>query len=446
MLSQLVTELDQRILNDPSLVQHLFDELIASQRELGLVFGERPTCPFLRPHIMSRSQYDEVTRAAQTIAVAVEKVVNRALIDPELLKVLDLTDRETWMARIDPGYSRLCVTSRLDAYVADSAFQFLEYNAETPAGVGDQMQLEKGLFGLSYLKQLLQSHAHWRPEPHRRLLASLLVAYREWGGEEESPQIAIVDWQGVATESEFRVLQQYFQAEGYQTMIADPGELSYDGNSLKAGDFRIDILYKRVIIHEFLERCDETHPLAVAYADGRICMVNSFRTKIAHKKALFAILSNPNFAYLFDPDEIEVFRRHVPWTRCLSKGMTTFHGAECDLIELVQREQNRLVLKPNDDYGGHGVFLGWETEADDWERAIALALERPYVVQERVPMKKFSMPAFSDRVRMEEMFIDFNPFLFNNEPEGALIRLSSSSLLNVTSGGGQTALLVLEDM
>jgi hypothetical protein len=127
-------------------------------------------------------------------------------------------------------------------------------------------------------------------------------------------------------------------------------------------------------------------------------------------------------------------------------GRAACHGAECDLIELVQREQNRLVLKPNDDYGGHGVFLGWETEADDWERAIALALERPYVVQERVPMKKFSMPAFSDRVRMEEMFIDFNPFLFNNEPEGALIRLSSSSLLNVTSGGGQTALLVLEDM
>jgi hypothetical protein len=49
-------------------------------------------------------------------------------------------------------------------------------------------------------------------------------------------------------------------------------------------------------------------------------------------------------------------------------------------------------------------------------------------------------------VRLEEMFVDFNPFLFNNETEGALIRLSSSSLLNVTSGGGQTALLVLENM
>jgi hypothetical protein len=43
------------------------------------------------------------------------------------------------------------------------------------------------------------------------------------------------------------------------------------------------------------------------------------------------------------------------------------------------------------------------------------------------------------------MYVDFNPFLFQNEVEGALIRLSTSTLLNVSLGGGQTALLVLED-
>jgi hypothetical protein len=446
MLSSIVTALDERILNDPTLTQDLFDDLIAAQHELGLVFGERPTCPFLRPHIVSRSQYEAIARAARTIAYAFEKLVRQALVDAELLRIFGLTEAEGRMARIDPGYSRLCVTSRLDAYVTETGFQFLEYNAETPAGVGDQMQLEKVLFELTHLKELLQSHAHWRPEPHRQLLAALLTAYREWGGEEQHPQIAIVDWKGVPTESEFRVLQQYFSAEGYETIIADPHELHYDGDYLTAGDFRIDILYKRVIIHEFLERCDESHPLARAYADGRVCIANSFRTKIAHKKAGFAILSDPKYAHLFTPEELAVFRRHIPWTRCVARGRTTFEGGEHDLIRLIEHERERLVLKPNDDYGGHGVFLGWETEPEEWRRAISLALERPYVVQERAVIKKVSMPTFSDRVQMEEMFVDFNPFLFHNEPEGALIRLSSSSLLNVTSGGGQTALLVLENM
>jgi hypothetical protein len=84
--------------------------------------------------------------------------------------------------------------------------------------------------------------------------------------------------------------------------------------------------------------------------------------------------------------------------------------------------------------------------ADEWEHAFQFALERPYVVQERVSLKKTAIPTFTDRVRMEELFIDFNPFLFHNEVEGALIRLSTSSLLNVTCGGGQTALLVMEGM
>jgi uncharacterized circularly permuted ATP-grasp superfamily protein len=446
MLPEILKELDQRILNDPGLDSSVFARLIAAQRDLGLVFGDRPTCPFLRPHIISRSQYDQVARAASTIASAIERVVAHALKDDGLLAVLGPTERETRMARIDPGYSRLCVSSRLDSYLSESGFQFLEYNAETPAGVGDQMQLEKVLLPMLYLQELLAQHASWLPEPHRRLLTSLLETYREWGGEEQRPQIAIVDWKGVATESEFRILREYFSTEGYRAVIADPEELSYNGRHLSAGDFRVDIVYKRVVIHEFLERCDETHPLVQAYSDHRVCMMNSFRTKLAHKKTSFAILSDPQYSHLFTDDEIDVFRDHIPWTRRVAPGMTSFHGEENELIDLIRREREALVLKPNDDYGGHGVFIGWETSADEWERAIALALKRPYVVQERVPLKKIPMPMFSDRVRLEELFVDFNPFLFGNQTEGALIRLSSSALLNVTSGGGQTALLVLENM
>ena len=446
MLSSIIKELDDRILSDPVLDPALFDKLLSTESELGLVFGKRPTCPFLRPHIVSRSQYDEVAYAATTIAWAFEKLVQRALIDEALLEVFGLTEAETRMARINPGYTRLCVTSRLDAYITEDHFQFLEYNAETPAGVGDQMQLEKVLFGLDHMKEFLGPHSHWRPEPHRRLLEALLAAYRDWGGEADRPNIAIVDWKGVATETEFHVLRKYFSSSGYQTIIADPAELSYDTHHLSAGDFRIDILYKRVVTHEFLARFDERHPLVRAYADGRACVINSFRTKVAHKKAGFAILSDPQYENLFTPEENDVFSRHIPWTRRVAEGKTTFHGAEHDLISLIRREQERLVLKPNDDYGGHGVFIGWESTPEEWRQEISLALERPYVVQERVPLKKVPIPTFSDRLGMEELFIDFNPFLFNNEVEGALIRLSPSSLLNVTSGGGQTALLVLEGM
>ncbi len=97
--------LDQRISADPSINPDLFARLIEAQRELGLLHDTRPTCPFLRPHIISRAQYDAVARAAETLAGAFERLVESALVDDALMAELGLTKREEKMARIDPGYS-----------------------------------------------------------------------------------------------------------------------------------------------------------------------------------------------------------------------------------------------------------------------------------------------------------------------------------------------------
>ena len=91
------------------------------------------------------------------------------------------------------------------------------------------------------------------------------------------------------------------------------------------------------------------------------------------------------------------------------------------------------------------MVLGWETSEADWELAIATAMAHQYVVQQRVPVEKTLFPAFADTAAAAPMIVDFNPFLFQNRVEGGLVRLSSTSLSNVSSGGGQTALLVLED-
>ncbi len=440
-----IKKLDRSIVDDASLGPALFQQLRTAQHELGLLQGNRATCPFLRPHILPRAQYETVNRAAETLAHACEKIAIAALTDDTLLALLNVTQLEEEVARIDPRYSRLCVSSRLDGLMTAEGFQFLEYNAETPAGVGDQMQLEKVLFRLPALKRFLETNSCWLPQPHKALLASLLKAYREWGGEEDRPRIAIVDWEGVPTSSEFRILKDYFVAQGYPALIADPHDLEYNGDYLSVGGFRIDIVYKRVVIHEFLNRFGLNHPLVQAYRDGRVCMANSFRTKLAHKKSTFAVLSDPDYAHLFDSGELDVIRKHIPWTCCVRTSRAVFHDSEFDLETLILNEQDQFVLKPNDDYGGHGVFLGWETSRQAWQEAIKIALHKPYVVQERVHLQKTNIPAYSDRVYLDELFVDYNPFMFQNEAEGALIRLSTSSLLNVTSGGGQTALLVLQE-
>ena len=240
-------------------------------------------------------------------------------------------------------------------------------------------------------------------------------------------------------------MRDYWQAEGFQTIIANPYELEYDGKKLHVGDFDVDIFYKRVIIHEFLEKFDETHPLIRAYTDGNVCMANNFRVKIPHKKTSFAIISDEKYEWIFSKEQIKLARQHIPWTRRVRDSKTTFHGKEVELLELMRREHEKFTLKPHDDYGGHGVSFGWESSASEWDDLIEDALKGCFIVQERVAVEKTSIPTIGEELSMESLNIDFDPFLFRGKVSGGLVRLSASSLVNVSAGGGETALIVMED-
>jgi hypothetical protein len=423
----------------------LFSELTAAQHNLGLLQGERPTCPFLRPHFFSRLQYNKIANAAEVLANAFENLTNAALQDDKVLSVLDLSEKEKQLARLEPRYKGVCHSSRLDAFVCGENFKFLEYNGENPAGIGDQMQLEKVLDKIPEVQKFLAENNHWRPKPHVALLNALISAYRDFGGKKLKPNIAIVDWKDVATGSEFEILREFFESEGFASRIFDPHELEYNGKNLHVGNFTIDIFYKRVIIHEFLEKFDENHPLVRAYADGNVLMANSFRSKIPHKKASFAVLSDEQFAHIFTDEQLKIINSHIPWTRVLRECKTTYDSQTVDLLEFLRTKRENFILKPNDDYGGKGIFFGWENSSADWETAINSALPQSFIVQERVAIEKTMFPTYNQTVTMQDLLVDFDPFLFLGKVEGGLARLSASSLVNVTQGGGQTALIVLED-
>jgi hypothetical protein len=180
-------------------------------------------------------------------------------------------------------------------------------------------------------------------------------------------------------------------------------------------------------------------------------MANTFRCKLAHKKAFFAVLTDPRNESLFSRQELEVIHAHVPWTRVLEdadvhKG--DWHGG---LLDLARAWREHLVLKPNDEYGGKGVNLGWEMTEGGWTSALESALDDPYgswIVQERIPVRREVFPQFdaTGRVSMNHMLVDFAPYLFRGRMGGYLTRLSGSGLANVTSGGGQVPPFVVDTL
>src|SRR5262249_9116915 len=150
-----------------------------------------------------------------------------------------------------------------------------------------------------------------------KLRETLLNVFREWGAA-RAPNIAILDWKNLPTEHEFVLLRDAFAAHGIRAIICSPDELEFTGSRLRCGDFRIDLVYKRILVHEFLARYDESHPLIRAYRDRAVCLVNPFRCKILHKKASFEMLTDERNQKWFSRTEHDAILRSVPWTRRVS--------------------------------------------------------------------------------------------------------------------------------
>jgi hypothetical protein len=445
MREKAIAEYHGWLASDDALNADFFARLKDSMRARRLLYGERTIGVALRPHLLTRAQFDRLSRASEIVAGAFEKVCAALLADDRLLDLVGLTDAERRLALVDHGFRCPAVTTRLDAFIAGDEVKFVEYNAENPSSLPDQEGLNRILFEVHAMRRLAARYTLREFSPVESLLRALVETYREWGGA-QTPNLAIVDWANLPTQAEFELLRDDFNARGVPTIICAPDELEYSNGKLRCRDFRVDLVYKRVVIHELLARCDSSHPLLSAYTDGAVCVVNPFRCKIVHKKAAFELLTDEARGGWLTKEERGVLRACVPWTRRVAERRTTRGDESIDLIEFVRRNRARLVLKPNDDYGGHGVYLGSRSTEAEWDLGIEAALAGDYVVQDLIDLHTEEFPIFDDeRWALQPMYVDTNPFLFNGRVDGAMVRLSESPIVNVTSGGGETGFFVIDE-
>jgi hypothetical protein len=431
--------------DDAALAQEVEERFLDRVRDARLTFGGRVLCPFPRPNFVSPAVYEQIRGVCRGIFGAIEKA--EARLGEGLWDRVDVTPEERELVRIDPGYARSSPTSRLDSFVTTDAYQFVELNAESPAGIAYAEVLVDLFLELPIVQRFQKRYRLRRFHAREAMLKTLVACYREAGGASAKPMIAIVDYEDVPTRTEHHLFRDFFESQGYPSLVCDPRHLTYEGGRLRHEGREIDIVYKRLLVNEFLERITEMQPLLQAARDRAVTLVNPFRCKPIHKKAIFAVLTDDELQGLFTADERRAIAAHVPWTRRVVDGRTTRDGREIDLVPHVRAGREGLVLKPNDEYGGKGVHIGWEMTESQWEAALAEALASSYVVQAKVDLRRETFPEVgAGGLTFRDLVVDLDPFVFNGEVEGFLTRLSGTSLANVTSGGGQVPAFLVEPL
>jgi hypothetical protein len=428
--------------DEKAFAQELEERFFERMKAARLTFGGRMLCSFPRPNLISPAVYEQIRGVCRGIFGAIEKV--QEALGRDLWERVDLQPEERALVALDPGFQSTSPAARLDSFLTTSAYQFVELNAETPAGSAYAERLAEVFLEMPVVQKFQERYHLRRFKTQERLLQTLVGCYREAGGTSAHPTIAVVDYEDVPTRVEHHMVAELFAQHGCPSLVCDPRHLTYEGGRLRHEGTAIDIVYKRLLVNEFLDRIGELQALLQAVKDRAVVMVNPFRCKPIHKKAIFAVLTDDELQSLFTEAERAAIRAHVPWTRRVHEGKTTRRGETIDLAAFILAERETLVMKPNDEYGGKGVFLGWEMSSTQWERALAEALRSSYVVQHRVELLRQTFPELTPGLGFRDFVVDLDPYVFNGEVEGFLTRLSGTSLANVTSGGGQVPSFLVE--
>ncbi len=211
---------------------------------------------------------------------------------------------------------------------------------------------------------------------------------------------------------EQEALAHYFHDRfGLKIMHADPAELTLGQGEVCYNGDPIDLAYRDYAVADLIALEQEgvdVAPMLALFQQNRI--ISSITAEL-DQKSCWEVLTDPQIAQkYFSPDERQVFRRHILWTRLVSDRQTQLpEGRFGDLLPFIREERELLVLKPNRAYGGEGVLIGPSLTQSEWEAALekALADRERWVVQRlaSIPVSEFPVLGPDGSVSVEPFHV-----------------------------------------
>ncbi len=176
-----------------------------------LIFGGRRLTPYLRPHFVTQADWNRTKTICETIWNCLQKVKDEAVQNGALLEELGITGIEKELVEIDPKYKFVSPNARLDSFLTENSYSFVELNGESPAGVAYADSATEIFMNLPVMKKFCEKYEVETLEGRSKMLDVLLGCYEEFLGHkpEKSPVIAIVDLKDLPTQKEFELFKEY---------------------------------------------------------------------------------------------------------------------------------------------------------------------------------------------------------------------------------------------
>jgi uncharacterized circularly permuted ATP-grasp superfamily protein len=351
------------------------------------------------------------------------KVAKRYMDFPEYRTKFEYSKLLEDLILIDEGYHINVPIGRFDIfYGGKDNFKFCEFNTDGSSAMNEDNTLARILMDTKAINNMKKKYNISYFELIYKWVEESTKIFKKFNPDIEKPNVAIVDFKESGTPYEFEEFKKAYINKGFKAVVADPRELKYIDGKLYFKDIKIDLIYRRIVTKEFVDRIDEIEDLVNAYKDGSVCMIGSLKSQIMHNKIIFKVLHEKETLQFLTEEERNFIKKHIPYTE-------EFNGE--DIYKEVLKNKDKYILKPKDLYASKGVYAGKNFSSEDWKRIADESLGKEYICQEFCEPFTREFVNFEDgKLKVSKLKTITGIFMYNEKFEGLYTRLGKGTIIS----------------
>lgn len=387
-------------------------------------YKDKPV-PFLyQPMFFTEKDIENFKKAGNILMSIANKVTDRYIHYPKYREKFKYPKLLEELILVDQGYDINIPISRFDLfYDGGDDFKFIEVNTDGSSGMNEDNIFANIMLESKPIKEMQKKYNITYFELINSWVQESLNIYSRFKNKVENPNIAIVDFKETGITAEFQAFREAYRKKGYNVEIVDPRDLRYINGKLYYGDMRIDMIYRRIVTVEFIEKSQEIPDLIEAYRDGAVCVIGSLRSQIMHNKIIFKILHDADTQEFLMEEEVEFIKKHIPYTE-------EFAGDK-KVFEEVRNNKDKYIVKPMDSFASQGVHTGRDYAAEEWVKILEDCWGKNYLFQQFIdpPTRPFVLFDEEGNIDVEDFKLNIGVYMYNEQFAGVYTRISRENII-----------------
>lgn len=383
------------------------------QDSTAIVHHQVVACSFL-PRLFNQRSYDTMKATAETAHRILCKVIQRYLDDPAYRTVFSFDPRLEELILLPRGYDALLPFARVDTFLNEDDYtvKFCEFNGDGSSGMNENREITNSIRPSESFQAFARQHKVAGCDLFEPWVRQFVAIYDTYRHKVEHPRFAICDYLENGVVDEFHIFAELFRKLGYDCIVCDVRELTFDGQCLAGPDGQeVNAIWRRCVTNDVIDHWSESQALIEAVRAEKVALIGSFAGHIVHDKQIFEVLFKPETQAFLTAEEIDFVEQTIPMTAFLN-------DADVNIAQ-IRANKDQWIIKPSDHYGADDVYAGVGQSQERWDELIDEFANGkagcPFIAQRYItPFKTLTLPPDAGIENQPDGAVVTRPEWYNN--------------------------------